>query len=159
MKQAEKERIEVNVLFVCTGNTCRSPMAEALFKDLLKKKGIEGIQTGSAGLAALPGGKATQQAGRVMEELGISLTNHQTRQVDDELLKQADLILTMTEQHKSTIQASVPSVWDKIHTLKEYAGMEDKNISDPFGRSDEAYRRTAGEIRLALEKILDKLQK
>ena len=149
----------MNILFVCTGNTCRSPMAEALLKDLLKKKGIEGIRVGSAGIAVSSSQKASRQAERVMEERGISLKEHRSRQVNKNLLNKADLILTMTDRHKSFIQALHPSVWEKIHTLKEYVGMEEKDIFDPYGQSEEVYRMTAEEILQALEKLLDKLKK
>jgi len=147
----------MNILIVCTGNTCRSPMAEGLLKSMLKSKGVEGINVESAGIAAFPGMMASNQAVRVMKEFGVDLSGHRTRQVDRKLLQGADLILTMTEGHKTALQSWEPSVWSKIHTMKEYADMEDKDISDPYGLHDEAYRKTASEIREALEKILDKL--
>jgi protein-tyrosine-phosphatase len=147
----------VNILFVCTGNTCRSPMAEALFKYLLEKNQVEGIHAGSAGTAAFPGQNASRQAERVMEEMGISLVGHRSRLIDEDLLDKADLILTMTDRHKTFVQAQHPSVWKKVHTLKEYVGMKQKDISDPFGHSDEVYRKAAREIQEALEKLLDKL--
>jgi protein-tyrosine-phosphatase len=148
----------VRILFVCTGNTCRSPMAEALFNDMVQKAGLKGLKADSAGIAASFGQKASRQAGLIMEELGISLKDHRTRPIDDKLLDQADLILTMTDRHKTYIQTLHPPVWKKIHTLKEFAKMENKDISDPFGQSDEAYRKTAEEIQQALKKVLDKLK-
>ena len=106
------------MLYCLYGKYLQKPMAEA-FKDLLKKRGSRAsrrVQQAWQPCLAESHSRGTCHGN------GISLTNHQTRQVDDELLKQADLILTMTEQHKSTIQASVPSVWDKIHTLKGICG-------------------------------------
>lgn len=154
----EEEDEKVNILFVCTGNTCRSPMAEALFRDMVQKEGLEGIEAGSAGIAAWPGQKATRQAERIMAELGLSLADHRTRPIDENLLNQADLILTMTEGHKSAILSEQPSVWNKIHTLKEFAGQEGRDIPDPFGKSDEEYRHAARQIRQALQAALDKLK-
>ncbi|HHY81805.1 MAG TPA: low molecular weight protein arginine phosphatase [Clostridiales bacterium] len=147
----------MNILIVCTGNTCRSPMAEGLLRSMLESRNAEGIQVGSAGIAALPGMMASNQAVKVMQEFGVDLESHRTRQVNKKLLQEADLILTMTEGHKNAIQSWEPSVWSKIHTLKEYAGMEEKDISDPYGLDDDAYRKAAREIREALEKIVDKL--
>ena len=148
----------MNILFVCTGNTCRSPMAEVILKDLLMEAGLDGIKVKSAGIAAYPGQKANPQANRIMEEQGIQLEGHRTSQVNAELLNQADLILTMTEGHKIAVQSGAPTVWNKIYTLKEYAGMLNKDIPDPFGRSDEEYRKTADEIRNALKKVIAKLK-
>ncbi len=149
----------MNILFVCTGNTCRSPMAEALFNDMVQKKGLEGFKAASAGLAALSGQDASMQAVQVMKEMGIDLKGHKSRQVDEALLKQADLILTMTQGHKNALQAAEPSIWKKVYTLKEYAGLQDKDIQDPFGQPVEVYRRAAREISQALERLLEKIEK
>ncbi len=147
----------MNILFVCTGNTCRSAMAAAMFRAMLAEKGIKDIKVASAGIAAIPGGKASPNAVQVMSEQGVDLNSHRSRQVDEGLLKEADLILTMTENHKLAVKSWEPSVWDKIYTLKEYAGMDDKDISDPFGQSEVIYRQTLEEIKQSLEKIIHKL--
>ena len=148
----------MNILFVCTGNTCRSPMAEALLKDMLKEKGMDHIEVRSVGIASYPGQRANPLAVQVMKEHGVPLEDHRTRQLDDELLQQADLILTMTEGHKATIQSGAPFVWNKMFTLKEYAGMKDKDISDPYGLSEREYKLTANEIRKALKIVIEKLK-
>jgi len=124
----------LNILFVCTGNTCRSPMAEALFNDLVRKNDLSDLKATSAGIAALPGQSASMHAIRVMEEKGIDLKGHKSRQVDQKLLRKSDLILTMTESHKTALQAAEPSIWQKVYTLKEYAGFKDMDIPDPFGK-------------------------
>ena len=74
-------------------------------------------------------------------------------------MKQADLILTMTQGHKNALQAAEPSIWKKVYTLKEYAGLQDKDIQDPFGQPVEVYRRAAREISQALERLLEKIEK
>jgi protein-tyrosine-phosphatase len=77
----------------------QKPMAEALFKDLLEKNQVEGMKADSAGIAASSGQRASRQAERVMEEMGISLEGHRSRPIDEKLLDQADLILTMTDRN------------------------------------------------------------
>lgn len=147
----------MNILFVCTGNTCRSPMAAALLKDMLEKKGIQNIKVESAGIAAYPNEKASPLAQQVMEEQGIEMLDHRSKQVQVDLLKESDLILTMTEGHKNAVLSGEPSVWNKIFTLNEYVGMEGKDITDPYGLSKQEYQITSQEISKALVKLIDKL--
>jgi len=147
----------MNILFVCTGNTCRSPMAAALLREMLAERSIKDINVASAGIAAMPGDKASPNAVKAVSELGVDLDGHRSKQIDEELLKTSDLILTMTESHKLAVKSWEPSVWDKTYTLKEYAEMEDSDISDPFGQSEAKYRQTMEEIRQSLDKIIEKL--
>src|SRR6056297_3620777 len=106
------------LLFVCTGNTCRSSMAEALCKDLLLQKGKEDYEVLSAGLAAVRGRGAASQAIAVLKKEGLDLTEHTTTPLTAELVTQADLILTMTQRHKLTILDNYSQVADKVYTLK-----------------------------------------
>lgn len=149
----------MNILFVCTGNTCRSAMAEGMLKAMLKEKGMDHIHVSSAGILAASGEGASLPSISVMSEIGVDLKNHRARQVSTKLVKEADLILTMTEGHKNAIQSWEPSVWKKIYTLKEYAGIAGRDISDPYGLPEEEYRRTREELRQALEKIIEKIGK
>ena len=146
----------MDILFVCSGNTCRSAMAEGMLRAMLKERGMEGFRVRSAGIAAFSGEKASPQAVRVMGELGIDLSGHRARRLDTGMLKEADQILAMTGGNKIAVQSWEPSVWEKLHTLKEYAGMDGGDIQDPYGRSEDIYRRTRDEIRLALEKLMAK---
>lgn len=157
------------ILLVCTGNTCRSSMAEAILKQLInERKEIFGdIEISSAGTYAVEGGKASPQAIVVMQEWGISLENHRSTPVTEQLVEESDLILTMTMNHKRALLYMLPEAEDKVFTLKEFAGgeaipmgmMVSLDISDPYGQSVEVYRSCAEEIKEYLLKLLVKLEK
>ncbi|MCG0275761.1 MAG: low molecular weight protein arginine phosphatase [Thermosediminibacteraceae bacterium] len=150
------------VLFVCTGNTCRSSMAEGLFKKILKDRGMEGkIQVDSCGIAAVAGMPASPQALKVMEDHGVDLSAHRAKPLSEELLK-ADLILTMTKSHKDYIVNKFPYTKGRVFVLSEFTddkGDEGGDIADPYGGDEETYRQVAEILKEKLEKVLEKLQK
>lgn len=139
-----------HILFVCTGNTCRSPMAEAM----LKSMNIPGIEVKSAGIFAENGGNASANAIKVLDEFNIP-HQHQSSQLNEELIAWADYILTMTDGHKQTIAGRYPRAIEKTFTLKEFAKMEGyTDISDPYGGSVDTYRKTFLQMKEAIEKIV-----
>jgi protein-tyrosine-phosphatase len=142
----------LKILFVCTGNTCRSAMAAAMMNDIAVKNDLN-VLIDSAGVFAGIGEKASDEAILAMEKRGIDLSGHRTKPLTDELINMADLILTMTEAHKQLIINYAP---DKIKTLLEYAG-DEGDISDPYGGDLEEYEETANEIYDALVDIAEKL--
>lgn len=150
------------VLLVCTGNTCRSVMAHALFEILADKHGVE-VEVKSAGTAAMPGDPPAEQAAEVIREYGGNISQHRSRRFRPELADEADLILAMTESHKQQILAQVPEAVDKVFLLKEYAYpdevTEKLDVSDPFGLPVEVYRQTATEMERAILKALNRLTK
>ncbi len=158
----------MNILFVCTGNTCRSPMAEGLFKDMLKKNKIDNIDVSSAGLSVFPGEGANEKAVRALEEKGIDIGKHRARQLPEKLDK-ADLILTMTLSHKEAIENyfrhRTGERTPRLFTLKEFAAklrgekIKDIDIDDPFGRNYSFYKKSRDEIEKELYKILNNLDK
>lgn len=144
------------LLFVCTGNTCRSPMAEFLFKNLAGD--LEDLEVLSAGVSTVEGLPASEHALSVMREKGISLDNHRTRPVSREIIEKADLVLTMTTRHKEILISRFPEFRNKVFTLKEYAG-EEGDVVDPFGEGEEVYRSCRDELESLIIKIKDRIVK
>ncbi|MED3623857.1 low molecular weight protein arginine phosphatase [Neobacillus thermocopriae] len=142
------------ILFVCTGNTCRSPMAEAI----LKHKNLEGIEVKSAGIYASGGSEASPNAKLVLDKNQIS-HNHRSTLLSEKEVNWADLILTMTSSHKYAIQQQYPQAIEKVYTLKEFIGEErDQDVVDPYGGSLAIYEQTFQELQQLIDKAIEKLK-
>ena len=146
-----------NILFVCAGNICRSPMAEWQLKALLWENPITGMQVGSAGLIALPGNSASFNAVRVARENSISLEEHKARLITAELIDNADLVLVMESHQGHELIADHPQASEKILLLRHFAryGSRERGISDPYGRNLEAYRFCFEDIKECVESLYE----
>lgn len=146
------------MLFVCTANICRSPMAAGIFEALAEDVGLD-VRTGSAGVAALVGEPAAPQAVRAMDELGIDIGGHRARQVDGAMVGSADLVLTMTPGHREILRKSFEEFGTKIRTLPEYvSGDATVGIADPYGHDLSIFRASGREILRQVESLLDHLR-
>lgn len=116
-----------HILFVCTGNTCRSPMAEGLFRTMARAAGHD-LELRSAGVSAMEGSPISSLAVKTLQERGITEASEMTSQViSEELVSWADLILTMTVQHKAEVIRRYPQAVETTFTLKEFVNIETRN--------------------------------
>lgn len=146
------------ILVVCTGNACRSPIAEAFLRKYLKPE--EDFEIISTGISALSGLAPTPEAIEAMEEKGIDISLYMSTPFSKEFAKKADIILVMGNIHKAFILEVLPEVKDKIHFYKEFAGIEDseKEILDPIGQPISVYRKVRDEIKKASIEIAHKIK-
>ncbi len=153
-EQHLKRLSSLMILIICTGNTCRSPMAEVIGRRLLAEKigcaesEIEehGAMIASAGIAAMSGGRASPQGVEVMEAMGLDLSAHSAQPVSEQMVRHADLILTMTRGHREALLAQWPEAASRTEVLR----LDGKDVADPIGESVDEYRRCAEKIQTEL---------
>ena len=139
-----------SVLFVCTGNTCRSPMAETIFKKKLRTAGVNGIKTSSAGLCANEGAPMSENSRLALKQLGYRPYAFKASQAGGGTLIKSDLIVCMTSDHKRAISA-----FPNVYTVGEITGLND--VPDPYGQDLGVYISTAKHLELACEIIIEKI--
>lgn len=141
------------VLFVCTANICRSPMAAALFRAQLRKVRSDWQEwiVDSAGTWAIDGEPASRYSVQVMSQRGLDISSHRSQTVSEAMLRKYDLILTMEPGHKEALQVEFPAIANRVYLLSEMDGTMNP-ISDPYGGPLEAYEEAA----VKMEKLLSK---
>ena len=157
----------MNVLFVCTGNTCRSPMAEELADDSVgRSTHLKDMSFQSAGTFACEGTPASPEAVEVMAEVGLDIEKHRAQQFDRELAQWADIILAMEAKHIEEMEAMAPDQEDKMHTLLGFAqgidgypGESSYDVMDPYREPVDEYRRARDQIKEAIERALKRMEK
>lgn len=153
----------MKILFVCTGNSCRSVMAKGYLEKRLRELGKEGIEVSSAGLIRLIGMEATEKAKQVAGEEGIELSDHRTRMINELDVRESDLIFVMESRHKQYIVGKYPKAAKKTYLLKDFKKLgnfetsEHPDIADPITKDTDFYRKIFSIIKESIERILKEI--
>ncbi len=147
------------VLFVCSGNTCRSPIARGMFE---AKKGDLDAGSASCGLSAFNGDLPNPKAVEAAKAKGVDITDHLSATFGEPMVAEFDLILTMTKAQRDNILIHIPDAKVKTYALAQFAGedleAEFENISDPYGMDEDAYAKCADQIEKYIEKAISKIK-
>jgi protein-tyrosine phosphatase len=147
----------MHIVFVCTGNTCRSPMAEGLLRDALAARGIDHVTVASAGTGAWEGAPASEGAYLVGLEHGLDLSEHRARLLSREMVREADLVLVMSGHHLARVAELGGE--QKVHLLGSYAGRDAERceVTDPFGADLASYRTTFSELQELIGAVVSRV--
>src|SRR3990172_3011468 len=135
------------ILFVCTANICRSPMAEVILKENLRNSGNTDISISSAGLMDMKGGRARDEAIEIIRNLGVDISHHRSRHLTDDMIKEADMIIVMEASHRDNI----------LGRFGNEKGIE-RDVADPYGASVFYYRTAFREISFYINGLLNFLK-
>ncbi len=157
----DKKKKIASVLFVCTGNSCRSVMAEGFLKKMLARAGKKDIEVCSAGTFAVDGFMPTEHTISVMKKEGIDVSTCRSSMLTPLMIQESDLILVMEPVHREEVLNYVPTANDKTLLLREFAGRKDRfsgtSVPDPIGRPLEVYETVAKVIKECVQELVKKL--
>ena len=153
----------MNIMFVCTGNICRSAMAHHLLKKRIEELKMKNVKVYSCGVTAYNGEKSTWEAIYIMEKYyNVDLKQHRATNIINSNIEKMDLVLCATQYHKEDVLELYPSLKGKVFTMKEYVNYDEENhnkigIKDPWGYDIETYRSCASEIEECIDLLLQKI--
>jgi protein-tyrosine phosphatase len=152
---------KINILFICSGNTCRSPLAKAYFDKICAEKKITNITTYSVGTATIDGLHISENSAKIAKEFNCDISSHSSRTLKKDYIDNADMIITMTTAHKNAVlRISQNSATEKIALLTDYAdNPPSPDIADPFGSSLEDYKKCFLQMKPALDNLLSSIIK
>lgn len=149
----------MKIMFICTGNICRSAMAHAMLEQKVKSQNKK-IEVYSCGIFAYNGDRPTEEAISVLNTIyNVDLTSHKATNIENSPIREMDVVLCATTSHKNNVLNKYPELKGKVFTIKEYAGYPTNNldINDPWGCSYETYKKCAKEIDECINKIIEKM--
>ena len=152
--------IIMKIMFICTGNICRSAMAEGMLKKIASDKKLN-IEVYSCGIYAEDGDYATYNAIEAAKYYDVDISKHRATNIKNSKIQEMDVILCATTSHKNMVKTMYPDLVNKVYTMKEYAKIDkngqDMDIKDPWGYDIDVYKRCIQEINICLEKMINKL--
>lgn len=156
-RRVRESHVHKVLLFLSTGNTCRSPMAAGYLKRLLEERKIKNIEVRSAGVMTIAGLLATDESKLMLEPYGVTLEKHRSQPLTEDIIRRANLMLGMTPFHVQMALRLSPEARGKTFLLKEYTQTDPKNrpIPDPMGCTLEVYKRCFRQIKVACDKLID----
>ena len=148
----------MNILFVCTGNTCRSPMTEAIFNRIVSDRGISGFTADSRGISVYASDAVNPKAVNALETVGISGFEHVSQKISAEDVKNADLILAMTQMQKEMLITYYKDEKYKIFTIMEYIYNKKTDVDDPYGKSQVVYNICVKDLYTVVSDLVSHLE-